>query len=328
LPITLSIIKTILHQLQVASKYYEQINNFILKNNLGNLSADGHDEELIIYSYWSDAKALAAAWLRLKWNTPAISRAHGWDVYFERHTNNFLPFRKYLHDHLSAVYFVSENGRNYSLQKIPGTTNNKFRVAYLGTILQGINPDDVQSELVIVSCASLIPLKRIHLIAEILEQVKNIPIRWIHFGDGEMKNALLMQMKNVIGMNNLIQFDFRGEVDNETLLNFYKTNHVDLFILTSEYEGLPLAIMEALSFGIPVVATNAGGISEIINSANGLLLEKKFMPEAAAQFISSYYSFAAEKKQNYRDAAVATWKNKLNAEKNYPEFINAIKSLV
>lgn len=50
-------------------------------------------------------------------------------------------------------------------------------------------------------------------------------------------------------------------------------NALNCFCLFSENEGFPLAILEALSSGLPVVASNVGGISEIVNSDNGILIE-------------------------------------------------------
>lgn len=50
----------------------------------------------------------------------------------------------------------------------------------------------------------------------------------------------------------------------------------DLFMLPSDYEGLPMVILEAMSFGKPVVASNVGGISEIVtNGKNGYTVENK-----------------------------------------------------
>ena len=48
----------------------------------------------------------------------------------------------------------------------------------------------------------------------------------------------------------------------------------DLFVLPTNYEGLPIVIIEAMSFGKPVVASNVGGISEIVkDNENGYTVE-------------------------------------------------------
>jgi len=44
----------------------------------------------------------------------------------------------------------------------------------------------------------------------------------------------------------------------------------------SETEGIPVSIMEAQSAGVPILATNLGGTSEIVNNENGFLVEKDF----------------------------------------------------
>lgn len=63
---------------------------------------------------------------------------------------------------------------------------------------------------------------------------------------------------------------FEGNIANAAVL----CKNIDLFILTSGYEGLPVSIIEAMSFGKPIVASNVGGISEIVlNGKNGFVLE-------------------------------------------------------
>jgi glycosyltransferase involved in cell wall biosynthesis len=150
-------------------------------------------EDLIVYAYWTDYRAIAAAQMASKKNITAISRAHNSDVYFERHHPPFLPYRKYLHDHLNAQFFVSESGCNYSLAKIPDADKTKYRVSKLGTKFFSRNPDTKGEEFVIASCSRLSDVKRVHLIAEIVRDL-NFPVRWIHFGDGPVRNEFLRKL--------------------------------------------------------------------------------------------------------------------------------------
>ncbi len=52
----------------------------------------------------------------------------------------------------------------------------------------------------------------------------------------------------------------RGGISNAEVFQFYRDNKVDLFVNASTSEGLPVSIMEAISFGIPSIATNVGGL--------------------------------------------------------------------
>lgn len=50
--------------------------------------------------------------------------------------------------------------------------------------------------------------------------------------------------------------------------------YADLFCLPSNYEGLPIAILEAMSYGLPIIASDVGGINEIVrNGENGYVLD-------------------------------------------------------
>ena len=63
---------------------------------------------------------------------------------------------------------------------------------------------------------------------------------------------------------------FLGNISNAAMY----CSLADLFILPSEYEGLPIVIIEAMSLGKPVVASNVGGISDLVyNDVNGFTLK-------------------------------------------------------
>lgn len=78
-----------------------------------------------------------------------------------------------------------------------------------------------------------------------------------------------------IGNQNELDFDYS---DNVFFLGNIKnagsyTEYADLFFLPSNYEGLPMVILEALSKGTPVVASNVGGISELLDGRNGYAVD-------------------------------------------------------
>jgi glycosyltransferase involved in cell wall biosynthesis len=77
---------------------------------------------------------------------------------------------------------------------------------------------------------------------------------------------------------------FLGHVTREKLVQLYQ--NATVHVVPSHYEGLPTVLLEAMSSGIPVVATNVGGNSEVISSGvNGLLIPPK-SPENMAKAIS------------------------------------------
>ena len=75
--------------------------------------------------------------------------------------------------------------------------------------------------------------------------------------------------------------ELRAAIPNDELLGLYRDNRVDLLVLPSittpegEHEGLPTVLVEAMSFGIPVISTNTGGIPELLSDGAGLLVREK-----------------------------------------------------
>jgi glycosyltransferase involved in cell wall biosynthesis len=306
------IIRIMLSYLQTARKLKKQLEMQLSRMNLDS-------SELILYSFWNDYRSIAIAWLAQELGVPAVTRAHGWDVYFERHQPPYLPFRTFLAEHLAGCFFVSEDGKNYTAARLGITGHSRLRVARLGTVFFALNPAAEGQEFVIVSCSRMIPLKRVHLIADVLQYL-TFPVRWIHFGSGYAREETERHIRQVLRDRTNIKAEMRGEISNEDLYAFYAHQHVDLFMLTSEYEGMPMVIMEAMSFGIPVMATRVGGIGEMVDDKNGFLIPKDFDPKEAAGRIAGYRQLSAAQRQGYRTAAFETWKEKFDASKNYPRF--------
>lgn len=86
-------------------------------------------------------------------------------------------------------------------------------------------------------------------------------------GDGELRNVLQDQAQELGIANHVV---FRGIQKNIKEI----LNQSDVFILTSDWEGLPLSVLEAMACGLPVISTDAGGVRDIVkNNENGLIIE-------------------------------------------------------
>jgi glycosyltransferase involved in cell wall biosynthesis len=248
------------------------------------------------YTYWFEHSLLAVCLLKEEGHIRhVVSRAHGFDLYDDRNQDRPIPFREYKLQQLDAVYCISGHGLKYLKDKVATTFHPKIQLSYLGVKTPVLLPKESQNQIpVLVSVSSLVDFKRVGLIAQALKHYES-PLKWIHFGSGPLWNEIKSQ---VAALPNNIQVELKGHVENEDVLNFYSCNHVDMFISSSESEGLPVSMMEAQSFNIPILSCNVGGISEIvINEKTGILLPVKIEPEALATQIQNTLNLSFKKSE-------------------------------
>jgi len=258
-----------------------------------------------------------------------ITRAHGSDLYEERTPTGYLPLMRFLSERLDSIFFISENGRSYFRNKLR-TEGPGLKVSYLGTFRPcEASCTGEDGDFVIVSCSNMIALKRIDLIIKALSLVTTSEkIKWIHFGEGVLKDELTDLATRSLSDSENISWHFMGFIPNNELLRFYSSNRVDLFINTSASEGIPVSIIEAQSFGIPVIATDVGGVREIVRSGTGSLLDPDFTPAELADIIEQYITMDRDKTGEIRKNAFENWKMNFNAEDNYGNFIESINSIL
>jgi glycosyltransferase involved in cell wall biosynthesis len=122
----------------------------------------------------------------------------------------------------------------------------------------------------IVSAGRLVPQKRFDVFLAAIAEVRKV--REVHatiFGEGRLLGALQRQAKS-LGIKEIVEFrPFESDLD-----RVY--GHADLFALTSDFEGFGNVIVEALAYGLPVVATDAPyGPTEILDEGQyGLVVPR------------------------------------------------------
>lgn len=139
-------------------------------------------------------------------------------------------------------------------------------------------------------------------------------------GDGHFKKALISQSIK-LGIDKSVRFlGWRNDVI-ELLRNS------DIFILTSIYESFPTVILEAFSQSLPVIATEVGGVPEMINDGvNGLLLPVNGKGQTVAAIKELIQRPALMEK--YGKAGLKTYKDKFTISRYISESENMYNTLL
>jgi len=279
------------------------------------------ENDYLFYSYWLNPAAMALSMLKEQYpNITIVSRAHGGDVYEYRHNPQYLPLQSEMIEKLNRLFVISEDGRQYLLEKNKGQ-EEKLSVSRLGTrkVEASATPSN-DSLFRLVSCSYIKPVKRLDLLVEALKLCKS-NIEWRHIGDGPLLEKIAEQTKE---LPSRITCSFLVNMKNDEIINNYVSEPADVFINVSESEGVPVTIMEAFSCAIPVIATDVGGTAELVNETNGLLLNKDISAEELAKAIDEMASLQNEKMKNMREVALNTWENLCDADKNYQGFVSEL----
>lgn len=287
------------------------------------------DDEIYVYSYWINGLLLKVPKLLPCGRVvKKVARAHRYDLYDEHRDSGYIPLKIKVIEEIDRLYLISEDGLEYVKNK-HGENEHKYCLSYLGTKDYGKGPDREKGDnnpLKIVSCSFVIPVKRVEKIIGALSYVNEIQIEWTHFGGGQDLNAMKELAEITLGSKDNINYNFFGFIKNAQLMKYYKDNSVDLFINTSKHEGLPVSIMEAMSFGIPIIATDVGSTRETIDEGvSGYLLPEEFEDEALAELITGYAKMNAHKKTEFSKASRQLWEKKFSARDNYSSFMKGLQ---
>ncbi|QAB16821.1 glycosyltransferase [Leucobacter muris] len=290
-------------------------------------------QHCVFYSYWMHAPARSALQLRRRLRRPGIpvvTRAHGYDVYSERKAIDYLPQRELLFAGVEHVFTASEHGRDYLRARYPRFAG-KIDTSHLGVTPAAAPHNAARDERHIVTCAYLREVKRIPLLIDGITELqrRGMQVRWTHLGGGEGSHADAVRAKAATQLAPG-SFEFVGNLSNDGVRAWHAAHPASVFVNVSESEGVPVSIMEALAQGLPVVATDVGGNSELIDVAGGMfdgLLPSNATAEDIADRIETLLDAPQEQYRAYAAASFSHWQRNWSSEKNYGDFARYLQAL-
>jgi glycosyltransferase involved in cell wall biosynthesis len=235
--------------------------------------------------------------------------------------NNILSSWKYNSPHVSKIICVSEVIKNIMLKSVP---ENKLAVVHSGIDCEKFKaPSNVlrnefniaANTLIIANVAALAPHKDYFTFlntVKILKETHALHAKYFIVGDGELKQPIENKITELELQNDIILTGFRHDIT-----HFFA--EIDILLFTSETEGLGTTVLDAFCCGVPVAATNAGGVAELVtHEKTGMISEiknAKVMAENVMKLINNtplkqqIITEAKLKSQQFSKAAMAkkTW---------------------
>lgn len=240
-----------------------------------------------IHAYWISAPATLACIAASVAGVPWSSTAHRWDIY-ERNAFDVKARTA------SFVRTISSRGTTDIGARMPSIAGRIVQLR-LGT---AVPPAPVRSDrrngtFNLVCPAALVAVKDHATLFGALALLREcgVPLACTLAGTGPLRESL-EQRARALGLADVVTF--AGLVPQRTLHEWYRSGRFSAVVLASknagetEMEGLPSALVEAMAFGVPVVATDSGSIAELIDETSGRLVSSGD-PHALADALAEVY---------------------------------------
>lgn len=230
-----------------------------------------------IHAHWGSTTSTMAWIISELLGVPWSLTVHRWDI----SENNMLELKI---DRSTFTRCISEGGRRAVLDIVGNKMQNKIHVLHTGVkcILEPPIGHHYSSPVFTIACpANLVPKKGHQFLVEacrLLCERGNDRFRCLIIGQGPLLSKIGQQV-NHAGLRDHVVFT--GQLPHNVLIDLYRRGEVNAVVLPSittfkgEKEGIPVALMEAMSFGIPVVSTDTGEISELLSDGAGTLVAEK-----------------------------------------------------
>lgn len=293
-------------QLSWKNIFQKAVEKYIVKN--------GKPNHVHVHVPWK--AGMVALWMKKKYGLDFILTEH-WGIYNDVVDDNFFkkPYitQKFLKKFFAeAAYFLSvSNFLAVGVQKITGKKADAIIPNVVDTTLF-FHKAEKYSKFTFLHVSNMVQLKNVKGILDAFKKVSDRSTQNVQLIMIGNRNDEYIKYANELGLLNSSVF-FRGEFSYREVAEEMQRSHC--FVLNSIMENSPCVIGEALCCGLPVITTNVGGIPELVNEKNSILVSANdsfALSKAMEEIISKYSSFnhdqisgGASKKFNYATIANA-----------------------
>lgn len=210
-------------------------------------------------------------------NIPFSITSHRWDI---AENNMLIPKAR----NAKFIRVIDEPGYREVIDLIGEKYGRKCIKVHVGVDIKDIcrteNHNRKNKEFTIVTAANFVEKKGHIYLIQALNEVRNNghEFKTFLYGDGPLENKLKEKISEYSLDDKII---FGGKIAHDSLLKKYYSGDIDCFILPSivasdgDKEGIPVSLMEAMAARIPVISTNTGGISELVDGTTGININQK-----------------------------------------------------
>ena len=269
--------------LSVKLHFSATISKIIERKNLSRFS----EYDIIIAQ--STTGAHLAKLIYHKYNIPYIVVWHGSDINYTPFESKYKFNEVYSYIHNAAYNVYVSNALKNVAEKLFGA--HKSLVIYNGVqdiFMASPNKEHLckvyncEKRTIVAFVGGLLEVKNIEVLAPVFKEI-NLKIGncqfWI-IGDGKLRHSLLSSLDDA-----QVDYKFWGNVEQNQMVDLY--NCIDLLVLPSKNEGLPLVVLEAMACGCKVVTSDVGGISEVLPARYVVPLNQSFVQNFSQRCIET-----------------------------------------
>lgn len=284
----------------------------------------------VAYCYWNDTQSYAAILAKARGRVRrVVSRVHGVDLYEPRRYREYMPLKRQFIGGYDRIFVLSLHAAAY-MEATYGAPPERMQLIPLGVPLEdSLSQPSPDGRVHIVSVSYCVPVKRLGRIVDgvamFARENPEVAVRWTHVGGGPLLDETkALAQQRLAGIANL-SFEFLGFVPHENVRRVYLDAPVDVLVNTSESEGTPVSMMEAMSAGVPVVAPDVGGISYVVSNRCGVLMSGS--PDGSEISASIARVTLGGERIDLRVNAREVIEKRFDASRNYRDFVANVVSL-